>query len=419
MITRPEHSLVDQATHALYTPFVETSQLYNKEQRKKRDHSLNADGFGLGWYSNDGGSGRIAPTPTLIKSCAPPWSSAMLFEIAESTTTGLLFAHIRAASPGLRVTETNCHPFRFGRFMFMHNGGVGGFGQIKEALRACLRPSVARLIEGTTDSEHVFALFVNEFPDQGVHGPFNRYISLELRNASPFPAEALVHAMRATIRKIRALQKACGVSFNDSVSSLNFAVTDGTTIIATRCRTHPEQDPPSLYYSFGSTPGVCPASPGRLAANLVIASEPPIFLGAGRQVPRGQPHRCKGYTLIPKDHMVIGYDPTGCGLVSEVSVVPLELQAWEDIDMDVLAEVRASPRVVKAMTAWTKKYYTRPKGVVGDATARAVGRKQRSRLSLGPSLDPMVVGAGLFAVGTLVGAALVRGFGVNSSVRNE
>jgi glutamine amidotransferase len=359
VITRPEHSLVDQASHAVcYTPGVETSRLYNREQRKARDHTLNADGFGLGWYSLDGVvSERRAPTPSLVKSCAPPWSSATLFEVAESTETGCIFAHIRAASPGLRVSEANCHPFRFGRFMFMHNGSIGGFSQIKESLRACLRTDVLNLIEGTTDSEHAFALFVNHFPDQGVHGPFNRYVSPEWRAAAPFPAETLIAAMRATIATIRTLQKTCNVSYEESLSSLNFAVTDGTTILATRCRTHPEQDPPSLYYSFGSSSidllgksssssprersGSDPSPASRehhdevlrrdlhlhrsprprtfpVQDTLVIASEPPIFLneftsvspsrsrrgrgGGGKGAPRGWQHASKhGYTLVPKE----------------------------------------------------------------------------------------------------------------------
>ena len=93
VVTRPAHSLVDQAqNHIVFTPGVESSALYDREQRKHRDHGVNADGFGLGWYTGD----DKAVTPTLIKSLLPPWSSATLSEIAESTDTHLLFA--RAAS---------------------------------------------------------------------------------------------------------------------------------------------------------------------------------------------------------------------------------------------------------------------------------------------------------------------------------
>jgi len=45
-----------------------------------------------------------------------------LFRLAEKIMTPLVFAHIRAASPGFAVSETNCHPWRYGKLMFMHNG---------------------------------------------------------------------------------------------------------------------------------------------------------------------------------------------------------------------------------------------------------------------------------------------------------
>ena len=51
VVTRPEHSLVDQALNMIpYTPGVEHSALYDREQRKHRDHAINADGWGLAWW---------------------------------------------------------------------------------------------------------------------------------------------------------------------------------------------------------------------------------------------------------------------------------------------------------------------------------------------------------------------------------
>ena len=50
----------------------------------------------------------------------------------------LVFAHVRAAYPGMPVSEQNCHPFQWGRYMWMHNGVVGGFMRIRRALLASL-----------------------------------------------------------------------------------------------------------------------------------------------------------------------------------------------------------------------------------------------------------------------------------------
>ena len=353
VVTRPAHSLVDQAqNHIVFTPGVESSALYDREQRKHRDHGVNADGFGLGWYTGD----EKAVTPTLIKSLLPPWSSATLSEIAESTDTHLLFAHIRAASPGLRVSEANCHPFRCGRFLFMHNGGVAGFSKIKQRLRSSLRPDVLSGIEGTTDSEHVFAVFVNMFPDQGVHGPFNRFVDLD--SQSRYSTQDIVRALQQTVSTVRQLQKQCGLTFEESHSSLNLAVTDGHTVVALRCRTHPAQDPPSLYYSFGEDFGTLKTAKRHMkmskrvsvAANgtawtflgrsdsmgantndtLLVASEPPEYIKGCQEEDASA--TSVGYRLIPKDTMVVGYG-TEDGGVGKVELIKLRLEAWEDIDV--------------------------------------------------------------------------------------
>ena len=362
VVTRPAHSLVDQAqNHVVFTPGVESSRLYDREQRTHRDHGVNADGFGLGYYTAD----SKAVTPTLIKSLLPPWSSATLSEIAEATDTRLLFAHIRAASPGLRVSEANCHPFRCGRFMFMHNGGVAGFAKIKRKLRAMLRDDILNGIEGTTDSEHAFALFMNMFPDQGIHGPFKRFVDAATLHAPPLPAASIVAALRQTVARIRQLQKQCGLSFEESHSSLNFAVTDGHTVVALRCRTHPKQDPPSLYYSFGEDFGTLSTARREMdvrqndgqqrlskrvsvAANgtawtflgrsesmgsstndtLLVASEPPVYIKTCQEEDDASPTSV-GYRLIPKDTMVVGHG-TEDGGVGKVELIKLQLKKWEE-----------------------------------------------------------------------------------------
>lgn len=51
----------------------------------------------------------------------------------------LIFAHVRAAYPGMHVSEANCHPFQIGRFLWMHNGGIGKYLSVARTLRESLR----------------------------------------------------------------------------------------------------------------------------------------------------------------------------------------------------------------------------------------------------------------------------------------
>src|SRR5213078_5397607 len=69
----------------------------------------------------------------------------------------LVFAHIRAAI-GSAVQETNCHPFRYGHWLFMHNGFIGDFNEVKRDLVLAVDPSLYPSIEGSADTEVFFHL---------------------------------------------------------------------------------------------------------------------------------------------------------------------------------------------------------------------------------------------------------------------
>ena len=100
------------------------------------------------------GAGR---RPAVFHSIEPAWNDRNLRELAGHITSPLVFAHIRA-STGSPVQQTNCHPFRHGRWLFMHNGFVDGFHDIKRDLALAVDPSLYPEIEGTTDTELMFYL---------------------------------------------------------------------------------------------------------------------------------------------------------------------------------------------------------------------------------------------------------------------
>ena len=129
----PVHSLIDQSLHS-----------------RLGAETTNGDGFGLGWYAN-------GPVPGVFRSIEPAWNDQNLHELAGHIQSALFFAHIRAAI-GSPVQQTNCHPFRHGRWLFMHNGFIDGFAKMKRDLVLAIDPSLFPQIMGTTDTEVLFHL---------------------------------------------------------------------------------------------------------------------------------------------------------------------------------------------------------------------------------------------------------------------
>ncbi|WP_181310141.1 class II glutamine amidotransferase [Nocardioides campestrisoli] len=112
--------------------------------------SVNGDGFGLGWYGARG-------TPGRYRSTEPAWNDLNLREISAQAPSGLIFAHVRATS-GSPVQQTNCHPFRHGRWLWMHNGGIADFAVVKRDLTLAVDPALFPQIAGSADSELFFYL---------------------------------------------------------------------------------------------------------------------------------------------------------------------------------------------------------------------------------------------------------------------
>src|SRR3712207_7406098 len=96
LLYKPDHSLIDQSLHARMG--VETT---------------NGDGFGVGWYS-----ARDRSRPGRYRNVNPAWNDANLRDLAQHIESPLFLAHIRATT-GTPVQQTNCHPFRHGRWLFV------------------------------------------------------------------------------------------------------------------------------------------------------------------------------------------------------------------------------------------------------------------------------------------------------------
>ena len=134
LLYKPEHSLIDQSRHARLG--VETT---------------NGDGFGVGWYEPD------AEAPAVFRSIEPAWNDRNLREVAGHVRSPLFLSHIRA-STGTAVQQTNCHPFRYGKWLWVHNGLVREFHLVKRDLSLAVDESLYPYIEGSADSETLFYL---------------------------------------------------------------------------------------------------------------------------------------------------------------------------------------------------------------------------------------------------------------------
>lgn len=114
LVCAPTHSLVHQSLHA--------------DEGKTE---TNGDGFGIGWYAE-------RPEPGVYRDISPAWSDENLVNLCGQVRARTFFAHVRA-STGTATARANCHPFVYGRHLFMHNGQIGGYHRIKRRLEALIR----------------------------------------------------------------------------------------------------------------------------------------------------------------------------------------------------------------------------------------------------------------------------------------
>jgi predicted glutamine amidotransferase len=194
--------------------------------------TLNGDGFGLGYYVH-----QISERPGLFRSITPAWNNSNLLYNASLIQTDCLFAHIRAATKG-GISENNTHPFHFGQFLMMHNGSVPKFSRIKRKLLSLLSDELFHWIQGQTDTEHIFALFMQYLDEMRDSGP-------------PLNEDQIKQCYQKTFDMVQQLKEEAGIG--DEVSTFNMMATDGHRIFGTRYSSNPEAQTRTLYYSAGSS----------------------------------------------------------------------------------------------------------------------------------------------------------------------
>ena len=242
LLLKPKHSLIDQSLHS-----------------RLGAETTNGDGFGIGWYG-------VGDTPGVFHSIEPAWNDRNLKDLARHLVSPLVFAHIRASTGGA-IQQTNCHPFRYGKWLWMHNGFIAELPTVRRDLALAVDPSLFALIEGSTDTEVFFYLA----------------LTLGLEDDPPEAVARAVGFIEATGRKH-------GV---EHPIQMTVATTDGASIWAFRYSS--EGKSRSLFHQHrgDDAAGAVPRQPDPPRAGR---RGPPRRLGAARR-PRRRLERGAGVDL--------------------------------------------------------------------------------------------------------------------------
>ncbi|QIB42230.1 ergothioneine biosynthesis protein EgtC [Streptomyces aureoverticillatus] len=202
LLVEPAHSLLRQS----WAP------------RRQRHGTVNADGFGVGWYA-DGD-----PVPARYRRAGPIWADQSFADLARVVRSRAVLAAVRDATLAGADGEAAAAPFAAGPWLFSHNGAVSGWPDSLAAVATGLAPADLLSLEARCDSALVWALVLERLRRGDDMAQALGDVTVEVARAAP-------------------------------ASRLNLLLTDGETIAAT---------------AWGDTLWYLTA-PGR---STVVASEP-------------------------------------------------------------------------------------------------------------------------------------------------
>ena len=298
--------------------------------------------------------------PCVLVDTRPAWSNENLQQIARVITAPVVFTHVRAAYQGMPVNDQNCHPFRAGRYMFMHNGGVGGFTRMRRRLIESLGETAYECVAKSlnSDSAVCFGLFLNTLDDIW----------------EPLEAKTLRAKLEQVIDLLRRMSAEHCVK--GEVSLLNFALSDGHVMLATRVAIPETAQSASLYYAMGSRFAVpdLASSPGEYVVcradrrnRVVLVASEPLTEHKFDWIP------------MPPNSMLIAFRGGPRGPEVDVLVSPVrDLEQGLPLDRKVHVEVTTCLDALQSQSEWTvgphrraprKGGHRRRRGQAGNKTS--------------------------------------------------
>jgi glutamine amidotransferase len=164
--------------------------------RRQRHGTVNADGFGVGWYAPGD------PDPARYRRAVPIWGDESFADVARVTSTTALLAAVRSATAGTDPGIAAVAPYASGSWLFSHNGVLAGWPASAAGLAAALPAEALLELEARVDSALLWAL-------------------VRQRLETGMPA---AQALAGTVSAVRAA---------DLAGRFNFLLTDGQVIAAT------------------------------------------------------------------------------------------------------------------------------------------------------------------------------------------
>ncbi|MEU2779310.1 ergothioneine biosynthesis protein EgtC [Streptomyces sp. NPDC007162] len=161
--------------------------------RRQRYGTVNADGFGVGWYDPED------PQPARYRRAGPIWADQSFADLARVVRAGALLAAVRDATLAGADAEAAAAPFAAGRWLFSHNGAVPGWPRSMAPLVPLLPPADLLAMEARTDSAFVWALALHRLRSGTEPGPALAETVLQVAGAAPAARLNLLLTDGATI----------------------------------------------------------------------------------------------------------------------------------------------------------------------------------------------------------------------------
>ena len=133
--------------------------------RFQRHGTVNADGFGVGWYAAGD------PQPARYRRAGPIWADESFADLARVTRSGAILAAVRDATPGSAEGAAAAAPFASGRWLFSHNGRVDGWPESAAGLAVTLPAAALLGLEARVDSALLWALVLDRLRRGLAAGP--------------------------------------------------------------------------------------------------------------------------------------------------------------------------------------------------------------------------------------------------------
>lgn len=254
LLYKPDNSFIKQSYHPKYM-----------------SHLLNLAGFGMAAWTR---TSHNPAAPYLYKTPQLPFYDENLHSLAAKVSPHCLLAHLRGVSYHDKqiVSTQNVHPFLFpeSRIALAHNGVLSNFKSMRYDLLDYIKPQYKKDINGTTDSEWIYAVFLSQLPD----------------HSEEYETADIIKAVIETLKTLQRVRHKKNIHLN---SPVNLFITNGEFIAATRFvldygwqplsgsqSTHAGYH--SLWYTYGESYGLYEneykMKGGDVKSSIIIASEP-------------------------------------------------------------------------------------------------------------------------------------------------